>query len=44
LIGVLSEANYRFVEVPLRRKGALIAANMVAEEKQPTGGAEIKQV
>ena len=29
LIAVLSEANYRFVEVPLRRKGAHIAAGIM---------------
>lgn len=36
LIGLLSEANYRLVEVPLRRKGAAIASKIVAENTQST--------
>ena len=43
LIAVLSEANYRLVEVPLRRKGALIAAGIVAEKDRKVSSAEAKQ-
>lgn len=37
LIAALSEINYRFVEVPLRRKGARIASRMLEEGGREAG-------
>lgn len=34
LIAILSEANYRLIEVPLRRKGALISAGIMARHEK----------
>ncbi|MFV3413769.1 acyltransferase family protein [Pseudomonas nitroreducens] len=43
LIVVLSELNFRLLETPLRRRGALMARRVAGETPEPSGGLAVEQ-